>query len=124
MRKKELEKWVAYQKSYNKKYEKNVGVINEGIKGVHDIKLFNAVDYFKSKIDYNIDEMKEESENAWKVDTKYELERDTAINIFSSAVILTSIFFVKYNLMSISSIIVVFMYRSRLFQSILYLAWE
>lgn len=68
--------------------------------------------------------MKDESLRAYKIDTKYELLRDTAINIFTFAIVLLSIYFIKFNVMSVSSVIVVFMYRSRLFQSILYLAWS
>lgn len=119
-----MRKYVDFQKSYNKKWEKNSGIINEGIKGVQDIKLLNIVGYFKDKINGNIDEMKDESLRAYKIDTKYELLRDTAINIFTFAIVLLSIYFIKFNVMSVSSVIVVFMYRSRLFQSILYLAWS
>ncbi|NLC48670.1 MAG: ABC transporter ATP-binding protein, partial [Tenericutes bacterium] len=119
-----MRKYIAYQKSYNDKWENNSGTINEGIKGVQDIKLLNIVEYFKEKINGNIDEMKEESLNAYKVDTKYELLRDITTDIFIFAIVFLSIMFVKFDVMSISSVIVVFMYRNRLFESVLYLAWS
>ena len=119
-----MRKYVNFKKSYNKKWEKNSGIINESIKGVQDIKLLNIVGYFKDKINGNIDEMKLESLKAYKIDTKYELLRDYTINIFTFVIVFLSIYFIKFNVMSVASVIVVFMYRSRLFQSILYLAWS
>ena len=55
--KRAMDKWNAYKKRRNKLRDRNTTIINEGIRGSHDIKLLNIVEHFKSKINGNLDEL-------------------------------------------------------------------
>ncbi len=119
-----MKKWNEYMKRRNKYRDKNTTVINEGIKGVHDIKLLNISDYFKDKINFNIDEMYRDTIKSTNVDNRYNCFRDAVVDIFTAIVVILSIYFVKFDVMTIGAVITLFMYRNRLFTSILYIAWS
>lgn len=115
--------YVMYRKNRRKIYEKNTGVINEGIKGIHDIKLLNLIDYFKVKISSDIDKLISADMKGWQNDINYIYLREMTIHIFTFVIVLIGIYFVKFDLMPVSSLIVIFMYRTQLFSSILRIAW-
>lgn len=122
--KKSMDKWNEFRKKMNKAKDSNTTVINEGIKGVLDIKLLNISSYFKNKINHNFDEIYGETIKANKVDSNYAFLRDFVVDMFTYIVIVLAIIFVKKDIMSISGVIALFMYKDRLFTSVLYLAWS
>ena len=122
--KKAMNEWNEHKKRINKANDKNTTVINEGIKGVHDIKLLNISNYFKNKINNNFDEIYQDSINSNKVDSNYEFARNFIVNIFTVTIIIISILFLKNEIIGISGVITLFMYKDRLFTSILYIAWS
>ena len=67
--------------SYNKSYYN--AIINEGIRGSHDIKLLNIVDHFKSRISGNLDELYDDTIKSYKADNWYTFLRSTIVNIFT-----------------------------------------
>ena len=119
-----MDKWNAYLKRKNKLKDRNTTVINEGIRGSHDIKLLNIVEHFKNKINGNIDELYDDTMKSVKTDSNYTFARAFAVNMFTGIIIILSIYFVKFNVITVSSLIAVFLYRDRLFTSVLYLAWS
>lgn len=119
-----MNKWTSYRKRINKARDKNTTVINEGIKGVHDIKLLNIVSYFKTRIFNNFDDMYKDTINSHKVDNNFVFLRDFVCDIFTFGVIALSIIFLKNDIMSVSGVIALFMYKDRLFTSVLHLAWS
>lgn len=119
-----MDKWNAYKKRRNKLRDRNTSIINEGIRGSHDIKLLNIVDHFKSRISGNLDELYDDTIKSYKADNWYTFLRSTIVNIFTVVIIILSIYFVKFDIIKISSLIAVFMYKDRLFTSVLYLAWS
>ncbi len=122
--KKSMDKWNTHRKEINKAKENNTTVINEGIKGVLDIKLLNITSYFRDKINNNFNDMYDKTIKANRVDSNYTFLRDFVVDIFTYIVIVLGILFAKNDIISMSSVIALFMYKDRLFTSVLYLAWS
>ena len=118
-----MDKWNAYRKRRNKLRDRNTTIINEGLKGTHDIKLLNIVEHFKNKVSGNLDELCNDTVNSIKVDSGYVFLRTVVVYAFTTVLIVLSIYFVKFDIIKVSSLIAIFMYKDRLFTSILYLAW-
>ena len=122
--KRAMDKWNSYKKRRNKLRDRNTTIINEGIRGSHDIKLLNIVEHFKSKINGNLDELYDDTIKSMKTDSNYTFARSAAVYIFTTVIIILSIYFVKFDIITVSSLIAVFLYKDRLFTSVLYLAWS
>ena len=118
-----MDKWNAYRKRRNKLKDRNTTVINEGLKGTHDIKLLNIVEHFKNKVSGNLDELCNDTVGSISVDSGYVFLKTVVVYVFTTILIVLSIYFVKYDVIKVSSLIAVFMYKDKLFTSILYLAW-
>lgn len=118
-----MDKWNAYRKRRNKLRDRNTTIINEGLKGTHDIKLLNIVEHFKNKVSGNLDELCNDTVGSIKVDSGYVFLRTVVVYAFTTILIVLSIYFVKFDVIKVSSLIAIFMYKDRLFTSILYLAW-
>lgn len=118
-----MDKWNAYRKRRNKLRDRNTTIINEGLKGTHDIKLLNIVEHFKNKVSGNLDELCNDTVGSIKVDSGYVFLRTVVVYAFTAILIVLSIYFVKFDIIKVSSLIAIFMYKDRLFTSILYLAW-
>ena len=118
-----MDKWNAYRKRRNKLRDRNTTIINEGLKGTHDIKLLNIVEHFKNKVSCNLDELCNDTVGSIKVDSGYVFLRTIIVYTFTTILIVLSIYFVKFDVIKVSSLIAIFMYKDRLFTSILYLAW-
>lgn len=118
-----MDKWNAYRKRRNKLRDRNTTIINEGLKGTHDIKLLNIVEHFKNKVSCNLDELCNDTVGSIKVDSGYVFLRTIVVYTFTAVLIVLSIYFVKFDVIKVSSLIAIFMYKDRLFTSILYLAW-
>ena len=118
-----MDKWNAYRKRRNKLRDRNTTIINEGLKGTHDIKLLNIVEHFKNKVSGNLDELCNDTVGSIKVDSGYVFLRTIVVYAFTTVLIILSIYFVKFDIIKVSSLIAIFMYKDRLFTSILYLAW-
>lgn len=118
-----MDKWNAYRKRRNKLRDRNTTIINEGLKGTHDIKLLNIVEHFKNKVSGNLDELCNDTVGSIKVDSDYVFLRTIVVYTFTTILIVLSIYFVKFDVIKVSSLIAIFMYKDRLFTSILYLAW-
>lgn len=118
-----MDKWNAYRKRKNKLRDRNTTIINEGLKGTHDIKLLNIVEHFKNKVSGNLDELCNDTVGSIKVDSGYVFLRTVVVYAFTAVLIVLSIYFVKFDVIKVSSLIAIFMYKDRLFTSILYLAW-
>lgn len=118
-----MDKWNAYRKRRNKLRDRNTTIINEGLKGTHDIKLLNIVEHFKNKVSGNLDELCNDTVGSIKVDSEYVFLRTIVVYAFTTVLIVLSIYFVKFDVIKVSSLIAIFMYKDRLFTSILYLAW-
>ncbi len=118
-----MDKWNAYRKRRNKLRDRNTTIINEGLKGTHDIKLLNIVEHFKNKVSGNLDELCNDTVGSIKVDSGYIFLRTVVVYAFTAVLIVLSIYFVKFDVIKVSSLIAIFMYKDRLFTSILYLAW-
>lgn len=118
-----MDKWNAYRKRRNKLRDRNTTIINEGLKGTHDIKLLNIVEHFKNKVSGNLDELCNDTVGSIKVDSGYVFLRTIVVYAFTAVLIALSIYFVKFDVIKVSSLIAIFMYKDRLFTSILYLAW-
>lgn len=118
-----MDKWNAYRKRRNKLRDRNTTIINEGLKGTHDIKLLNIVEHFKNKVSGNLDELCNDTVGSIKVDSGYVFLRTVVVYAFTTVLIVLSIYFVKFDVIKVSSLIAIFMYKDRLFTSILYLAW-
>ena len=116
-----MDKWNAYRKRRNKLRDRNTTIINEGLKGTHDIKLLNIVEHFKQTVSNTY--ATNDTVGSIKVDSGYVFLRTIVVYTFTTILIVLSIYFVKFDVIKVSSLIAIFMYKDRLFTSILYLAW-
>lgn len=121
--KKAMDKWNEYNSRRNNFMDKNISMINEGLKGVLDIKLLNITKTIKNRIYKDIDNMSEDTIKSNKIDNLYGYLSKVLVNLFSTIILVLSIIFIKNDIMKISGLIALFMYKDRLFTSILYLAW-
>ncbi len=119
-----MNRWNEYRKRRNIYRDKNTSVINEGIRGVHDIKLLNITQYFKDKIFFNMGEMYKDDIKSSKIDARFTFLREETITIFTAIILILAMYFAKFNFITIGSIITLYMYKDRLFKSILYIAWS
>ena len=87
-----MDKWNSYKKRRNKLRDRNTTIINEGIRGSHDIKLLNIVEHFKSKINGNLDELYDDTIKSMKTDSNYTFARSAAVYIFTTVIIILSIY--------------------------------
>ena len=99
-----MDKWNAYRKRRNKLRDRNTTVINEGLKGTHDIKLLNIVEHFKNKVSGNLDELCNDTVGSIKVDSGYVFLRTIVVYAFTAVLIVLSIYFVKFDVIKVSSL--------------------
>ena len=119
-----MDKWTAFKKRANELRDKNRTIINEGIKGSHDIKLLDIASHFKTRIYNNIDTLYDDTLKSLTNDGKYIYMRTTVVNIFTCIMIILSLYFVKFDIMTLSVLITIFLYKDRLFTSVIYIAWS
>ena len=99
-----MDKWNAFRKEKNKLVDKNTTVINEGIKGVLDIKLLNITNFFEDKLNSNLNEISEKTITANNKDAKYMFLRDLTVDIFTCIVVVIAIIFAKKDIYTIKKI--------------------
>ena len=115
-----------YEKISFKKYEKNIDeknksidrtstLLNEIIRGIRDIKYLNIGSKLFPMVSNNL---KESTKKQYEVDMKlhaiYQVI-DAIQNFFLIIIIIFGIFLVKNNLLTINSLLVIFMYKSNIF---------
>lgn len=103
--------------------EKNMGIINETVKGIRDIKLLNLVDFFKNKTYKDIEKVNNLNKKMEDKDMNYYFIRNFCMNVFSIIILILGIYLYKFNVITLATITIIFMYKSRLFSSIISLAW-
>ena len=103
--------------------EKNMGIINETVKGIRDIKLLNLVDFFKNKTYKDIEKVNNLNKKMEDKDMNYYFIRNFCMNVFSIIISILGIYLYKFNVITLATITIIFMYKSRLFSSIISLAW-
>ena len=110
-------------KELAKTEEKNIGIVNETIKGIRDIKLLDITPYIKNRTTSSINDVNIITKKTLTDDEKYMLTRNIIIDIFTAIILLLAVYFYKFNYMTISIVTILFMYKSKLFTSIVKIAW-
>ena len=103
--------------------EANMGIINETIKGIRDIKLLDIIPYFRNRTTTSINNVNTIAKKTITDDEKYMFVRNFFIDIFTAIILILTIYFYKFDYMTLSIVTVVFMYKSKLFISIVKIAW-
>lgn len=111
------------RKTLSLEEEKNMGIINETVKGIRDIKLLNLVDFFKNKTYKDIEKVNNLNKKMEDKDMNYYFIRNFCMNVFSIIILILGIYLYKFNVITLATITIIFMYKSRLFSSIISLAW-
>ena len=111
------------RKTLSLEEEKNMGIINETVKGIRDIKLLNLDDFFKNKTYKDIEKVNNLNKKMEDKDMNYYFIRNFCMNVFSIIISILGIYLYKFNVITLATITIIFMYKSRLFSSIISLAW-
>ena len=111
------------RKTLSLEEEKNMGIINETVKGIRDIKLLNLDDFFKNKTHKDIEKVNNLNKKMLDKDMNYYFIRNFCMNVFSIIILILGIYLYKFNVITLATITIIFMYKSRLFSSIISLAW-
>ena len=111
------------RKTLSLEEEKNMGIINETVKGIRDIKLLNLDDFFKNKTYKDIEKVNNLNKKMLDKDMNYYFIRNFCVNVFSIIILILGIYLYKFNVITLATITIIFMYKSRLFSSIISLAW-
>lgn len=111
------------RKTLSLEEEKNMGIINETVKGIRDIKLLNLDDFFKNKTYKDIEKVNNLNKKMEDKDMNYYFIRNFCMNVFSIIILILGIYLYKFNVITLATITIIFMYKSRLFSSIISLAW-
>ena len=111
------------RKTLSLEEEKNMGIINETVKGIRDIKLLNLDDFFKNKTHKDIEKVNNLNKKMGDKDMNYYFIRNFCMNVFSIIILILGIYLYKFNVITLATITIIFMYKSRLFSSIISLAW-
>ncbi len=115
--------YTENRKKLSEEEEKNVGLINETIRGIRDIKLLDLSTYFKLKTINSIEKVNSMTKTMINKDMNYYFLRNLCMNLFATTILILSIYLYKFDSIPMSVVTIIFMYRTRLFASIISLAW-
>ncbi|MBQ3141961.1 MAG: ABC transporter ATP-binding protein [Bacilli bacterium] len=119
-----MKAFIRNKKKVNKNNEKQMGLVNESIRGIKDIKLLGLKSNFKSTIKVNLQKIYNSSLKLNKEDIVYERWRNIVISLSLTVIYSLGLFLVYKDIIDLSVLIIIFMYRDRVFNFVLNLAWS
>lgn len=114
-RKKQMDLFIIRSKKLKELNEKSTGLISELIRGLKDIRVLNSEESFKSNVYDYINNANEENYQLSLVSRKYNLLVDFLYNITNFIYIILSVILIKNNLFTGTSMIVVYMYKDKIY---------
>ena len=119
-----MKAFIRNKKKVNKNNEKQMGLVNESIRGIKDIKLLGLKSNFKNTIKVNLQKIYNSSLKLNKEDIVYERWRNIVISLSLTVIYSLGLFLVYKDIIDLSVLIIIFMYRDRVFNFVLNLAWS
>lgn len=117
-----INKFNKFDKNFRKKSEVTTGLIGELVRGIRDIKVLNAADSFMEKVSDDITKLNQERYKMSHVIFKYNLITGSMKDLLDFFLVILGIFMISKNYLEISNFIIIFMYRSRIFNLLTYLS--
>ena len=109
-------------KKWRKFNEKRTGLIGEMVRGLRDIKVLNAENNFIKKVSEYITESNQMRYKMTEVERRWNLATGTAHDLIDFAFIILGMNLVLKNMLSIENLVIIYMYRSRLYNLLNYFA--
>lgn len=110
-----IKKFNESDKLFRKNSEQTTGLIGELVRGVRDIKVLYAGKSFLNAISDKITEINQERYKMSTITRTYYLISGCVKDVLDLILILIFIIFIKYNLISVANCVIIYMYRSRIF---------
>ena len=110
-----IKKYNELDKHYRKSAEATTGLIGELVRGIRDIKVLNASKSFMKKINEKITNINQERYEMSNVVRKYNLFTGSIHDFLDFLYILLSIILITNNLVSIGNVVIIYMYKGRVF---------
>ncbi|MBR3198722.1 MAG: ABC transporter ATP-binding protein [Bacilli bacterium] len=111
--------WFKWSKKNRELDEKNSGLIGELVRGIRDIKVLNSTKDFLKKVMDKIENANKEQLNLNVKQAKYNFISGSMQDIAEFLFIVLGVILIKTNNLTIDSLIVIYMYQSRMY-SLLY----
>lgn len=110
-----VKKYNLMDKEYRRHAEKTTGLASELIRGIRDIKVLNASESFMKSTSEKITELNQERYKMSEVMRKYSLLTGSVHDILDFLLIVIAIFMISHGMITIPSVVIIYMYRSRVF---------
>lgn len=110
-----IREYIKCDKKYRKHAEKTTGLVGELVRGVRDVKVLNASDSFMNKIGDDINNLNDERYKMGKIRRFYSLIVGSVRDLLDFTLIVIAIYMISKNILTISSFVVIYMYRGRIF---------
>ncbi len=106
-------------KKYRKQREKTGSLIGELVRGIRDIKMLYAKDSFMEAIDKDIDNLTNSQFSFRNVEINYNCIIDIIYDLCEILLIILFVYLMSKNYLSVSSALVLYNYRSRVFNDLM-----
>ncbi len=121
-RKNRMRAWYESNKEYRKQEEINTSLITEIVRGLRDIKILNAGKNVMKVVNEKLSKSHEKRNNTNMKFHKYRLFTGVVQGLIDFSFTILAIYLVKNSVLSIASFVILFMYRSRVYGLIDFLA--
>lgn len=110
-----IKKYNMMDKEYRRHAEKTTGLASELVRGVRDIKVLNAAHSFMQTAEAKITDLNQERYKMSEVMRQYSLLTGSVHDFLDFVLILIAIFMISHGQISIASVVIIYMYRGRVF---------
>ena len=117
-----MKKAFEIEKERRKVSEKNTGLVSELVRGIRDIKALNASDSFLSATKLKLADALNKNYDMQKVNFTYSLGINTTSSIINFIFIVLGIILINNNTLTISSFLVIYLYKDRVQGLLRYIA--
>lgn len=110
-----IKKWFEFDKKRRKANEKSTSFICEMIRGIRDIKVLNANKSFLDEADKRLKYKNKVNYDGRKVLRKYDLITGTIHDLLNLFLLLSGVYLLKNNLISITAFVTIYLYKDRIY---------
>ncbi len=121
-KKNRMKKWFEIDKEYRKLNEANTGLMSELIRGLRDIKVLNAGKNITKTINNKLTSSNQKRYEMNKEYSLYNFFSGSVQDVIDLAFILLAVFLVSNKLLTITSFVVLYMYRGKIFSLLDYIS--
>ncbi len=107
--------YFNHDKEYRKISEQGTGLITELVRGIRDIKVLNAEKPFMENVERKINDINRKRYDMFNVTRIYDLFVGIIWDLANLLLIVLGVYLIKIDLLSTASLVVIYMYSSRVF---------